>query len=424
MPKSKLNSKVTKINKNKIISNTLSVAIVHDFLFQYGGAEKVVEKWLEMYPNAIIFTSFATPEKFVSSEVITKAFEDKRIKITWVQKIFELKNQSGERRFAKFQKHLFWLYPILMRLVTIRDFDVVLISSTDCAKQVRFKRCHQIIHYCHSPTRYLHGLTTEADHKSLSIVYQILIPFFKFFLRKLDLNAVSYLNRQKTQWIANSEFIQAVIWNVYRTRSEIIYPPIETEKFINNPRKINQKESNTKDAFYLCHGRISFHKRLDLAILACLKLRKPLKIGGTAGFAKQMEDLQKIVLDYEQNHPEAVGLVEFLGRTTDKQYLELLSQCRGFLFPGKEDFGIAPVEALAAGVPLIAFGAGGALEYVKDGTNGILFSDQTAEEMIEAINHFETITAWNEQTIRSTSLQFTSKNFETSIKKLVKDHFA
>lgn len=412
-------NKETKILKTpKLITPKLKVAIVHDFLFQYGGAEKVVEKWLEMYPQAQVFTSFATPEKFLSSEIFTKTFQNNQIHTTFAQRIFEYRNNDNTRKFAKFQKHLFWLYPIAMNFVTLKDYDLVLISSTDCAKQVHFERCHQIIHYCHSPTRYLHGLTTEADHNSLPFIYQFFIPIFKYFLRNLDLRAVKYLNRQKTVWIANSEFTQATIWNVYKTKSFVIYPPTETETFLKTPRKIDQK-----DPFYLCHGRISFHKRLDLAITACLQLGKKLKISGTAGFQKQMDDLKSIVDVYEAENPNSKGLIEFLGRTTENQYIELLSSCQAFLFPGKEDSGIAPVEALAAGVPVIAFGAGGALEYIQDGTNGILFSEQSVPGMKLAIEQFESISAWNEQSIRGTSQKFAAKNFETQIKLLIINHF-
>lgn len=114
----------------------MKVAIVHDFFFQYGGAEKVVEKWLEMYPNSQIYTSFFIPEKFASSEILTRFNEKKRIKTTIINKFFNWQINSS-KPFTRFQKHLFWLYPILMRFVKVQNYDLVLISSTDCAKQVQ-----------------------------------------------------------------------------------------------------------------------------------------------------------------------------------------------------------------------------------------------------------------------------------------------
>lgn len=119
----------------------MKVAIVHDFFFQYGGAEKVVEKWLEMYPNADLFTSFFIPEKFTTSKILTQKYNTKQIKTTIINQFFnwQKKNQKGEltKPFTRFQKHFFWLYPILMRFMQVSDYDLVLISSTDCAKQVQ-----------------------------------------------------------------------------------------------------------------------------------------------------------------------------------------------------------------------------------------------------------------------------------------------
>jgi glycosyltransferase involved in cell wall biosynthesis len=391
----------------------MNVVIVHDFLFQYGGAEKVVEKWLEMYPQAILYTSFAIPEKFQSSPIFRKAFEQNRIKTSFAQRIFDIKDQTGNPKFLRFQKHLFWLYPLAMRTITIKNADVVLISSTDCGKQVRLKNCSKIIHYCHSPTRYLNGLTTETEHATLSLSYRLALPLFTWWLRLLDQDAVKYLNKHKTIWIANSKYIQETIKNVYNTDSQVIYPPIELNKFLSNPRK------PSKDKFYLCHGRISFHKRIDLAIKSCLRLGKKLKISGISGLQKQTDDLKKIVADYETVHPESKGLIEFLGRTTDKQVLDLMTECKAFLFPGKEDFGIAPLEMLGAGVPIIAYKAGGAIEYVQDELNGVFFIEQTVVSMTSAITKFENTFMEKTENIRKSSLGFDEDVFKKEISNIV-----
>jgi glycosyltransferase involved in cell wall biosynthesis len=419
--KYKLNTLNTIKNANRFSNmiDRLKIAIVHDFLFQYGGAEKVVEKWLEMYPHAHVYTSFAIPEKFSSSPIFCKAFEEGRVHTTAAQKLFDWKNKNEERILQKYQKHLFWLYPILMRLNTIKDFDVVLISSTDCAKQVRYENVPKLIHYCHSPTRYLHGLTTETEHATLPLIQRICIPFFKLFLKPLDLWAVKYLNKKGCIWLANSEYIQANIWDKYKTMSQIVYPPIETEKF----RKIVRKPLKIeKNQFYLCHGRISFHKRIDLAILSCLQLGRKLKISGTSALEKQMNDLKTIVADYEANNPSKKGLIEFLGRTSDEQLKKLISQCKAFVFPGKEDFGIAPIEMLSSGVPLIAYGAGGALEYVKHGKNGVLFEKQTVSDLTKAILDFEELNdkdKFDTKFVIESGQKFDEKVFEGKIRELV-----
>ena len=385
------------------------IAIVHDYLFQYGGAEKVVEKWLEMYPEADIYTSFYTPDKFKSSSIYRKATVENRIKTTWLQVLFR------NKLALKFFKHMFWLYPIVMSFVVVKNYDVVLISSTYCAKNARYQNCKKIIHYCHSPVRFLHGLVTETDHKSLKRIYRIIIPVFTFWLKWMDLRAVKYLNQQGCVWVGNSKFIQGLIKQVYNTDSILIYPPTEIDKFLN----INRKPLSGSDEFYFSHGRISFHKRIDLAIRACLEMGRKLKISGQAGFQKEMDDLKLIVSEYEQQNPDKVGLVEFLGRTNDEQCNQLFSKCRAFLFPGKEDAGIAPIEAFASGVPVIAYEAGGALEYLQDSTNGVFFSEQTVESLVNAIQKFEKMPIFDEKIIKESSKPFSSEKFVAQIKTLV-----
>jgi glycosyltransferase involved in cell wall biosynthesis len=399
-----------KILTDSSIHNNPKVAIVHDFFFQNGGAENVVEKLLEIYPQATVFTSIFINSKFGNKPLLQQAFAQNRIRTTLLQHIFCWQNNLILRYF----KHFFWLYPLAMCCVAVQNFDVVIISSTDCAKQIRVKNVKKLLHYCHSPTRYLNGLVTETDHRNLGFATRLVLPLFVFWLRKLDHNAVKYLNQQRCIWIANSKFIQTVIQDIYKTESVVIYPPVEIQNYL----KIDRKSEFAED-FYLCHGRVSFHKRLDLAVLACLKLGRKLKISGTSALESQMNDLQKIVTDYEHHHPESKGLVEFLGRTSDQEVQVLLTQCRGFLFPGKEDFGITPIEVLAAGVPIVAYKAGGALEYIEDGVNGVFFDQQTVESVITGILRFESIQTWDITAIKNSSKPFSSQIFVDNITKLV-----
>jgi glycosyltransferase involved in cell wall biosynthesis len=384
----------------------MKIAIVHDYLHQFGGAEKVVEKWLEMYPEADLYTSFYTPQKFSTSKYFEKARQDGRIHTTWLQFILP--------KIMKFYKHFFWVYPIVMSFKVVKNYDVVLISSTYCGKNVRYKNVKKIIHYCHSPVRFLHGLVTETDHKTINPFLRFIIPVFTFPLKWMDLRAVSYLNKNHCIWIANSKFIQQTILDVYHTKSKVIYPPIELENFL----EINRSSKKPGD-FYLSHGRISFHKRIDLAILACLQTGRKLKISGTAAFEKELDSLKNLVRDYEAQNPESKGLVEFLGRTTDKKLQELMATCKGFIFPGKEDFGIAPIEMLAAGVPLIAYKSGGAIEYVQNGKNGIFFNQQSVFEVITALYSFEK-TQFNTKTIKESSKSFSEKAFRNQIDTVVR----
>jgi glycosyltransferase involved in cell wall biosynthesis len=381
----------------------MKVAIVHDYLHQYGGAEKVVEKFMEMYPEADIYTSFCIPEKFQSSIIFQQAITKKRVKTTWLQFIIP--------KVIRYFKHFFWLYPPVMSLVIVKNYDLVLISSTYCGKNVRYLNCKKIVHYCHTPSRMIHGLATANAYESINFWQKLALPLLVPWLRWMDLRAANYLTTQGCVWLANSAYIKDLIYKIYKVDSTIVYPPIEIEKFLPIVRKVDQKHP-----FYYYFGRISFHKRIDLLIQACLELNKTLLISGISALQTEMTMLQKMVTDYQTLHPENSNLVKFLGRLPDEERDKLLSTCKAFVFPAKEDFGIAPIEALAAGVPVIAFGEGGALEYIKNNQNGLFFPEQNVESIKKAILEFESnISKFNPEKIKNSSLGFNSEIFKQKI---------
>ena len=327
-----------------------------------------------------------------------------------------------------------------------------------------------IIHYCNSPTRYLHGLVTEIDHQNLPFLYRLFLPFFKWWLRLLDLDAVNKLNKKKVIWVGNSKFCSQMIKNIYKTDSQVIYPPIELDYFFglkrlyksetkekiqqivqqiskkktdkaidknlvsfeteNKNNLINNETAKQKileelelikklesEDYYYYFGRISFHKRLDLTILACLYLGKKLKICGASAFPAEMEKLKNLVLDFESKNLRKIGLVEFLGRLDNDKRDLYLQHCRGFIFPAKEDFGIAPVEVLASGTPIIAYKAGGALEYVIEKKSQNISKNtnygQNMEPKNEKINQKdEQISMKNENKI--TKLELKVEKFENN----------
>jgi glycosyltransferase involved in cell wall biosynthesis len=373
------------------------IAIVHDYLHQYGGAEKCLESWLKEYPEADIYTSIFTPENFETSKEITEAYKDGRIKTT--------KLQFFQPFLKRFFKHFFWLYPIFMWFMWIKDCDLVFVSSTFCGKYVKFKNCQKIIFYCHTPTRFLHNLTTETDYKSLNPVLQFLIPFFKFPLKYLDLRAIEYLKDNNVQFVANSNYIKTTIKDIYKTDSVVIFPPTDLQKFF----EVQRKPENIQD-FYFYFGRISFHKRIDILVKACQKLDKRLIVAGGSPLKQEIENLKKTA----GNNPK----IQFLGRISDDEIKNYLSKCKAFLFAGKEDFGIAPVEALASGTPIIMYQAGGALEFVKPGVNGLFFADQNENSLAEAILEFEKKNDWNNEQIRETSKEFSEETFLAKFKEL------
>jgi glycosyltransferase involved in cell wall biosynthesis len=379
----------------------LRVAIAHDYFNQNGGAEKVVESLLKLYPDADVYTSTFIPENFRNDVNISKAYNEGRVKSTFLDKIF-LKDGS-KSSFIKYFKHLFFIYPMVMSFVEVKDYDVVIISSTYCGKNVKISNCDKVIHYCHSPVRFLHGLVTEKDHSSLSIIEKVGTFALKPILKYLDLKAVKYLNSKGCVWIANSNFIKATLSKVYGVSCSVIYPPVELVKYL--PVVRNERPD---EEFYLCHGRISFHKRLDLAILACLKLGKKLYISGISGLENDIDSLRALIPNDKRDQ------IVFLGRTTDDQLFEKVRNAKAMIFPGKEDAGIAPIEMLASGLPVIAYGAGGALEYVIPDTNGVFFKDQTVESLVEAIGRFE-MASFDAKTIKASISEFSEEVFLTKM---------
>ncbi|GAB4148310.1 MAG: glycosyltransferase family 4 protein [Patescibacteria group bacterium] len=384
----------------------MKVAIVHDYLHQYGGAEKVVEKWLEMYPEADIYTSIYTPNKFKSSELITRAGQENRIYTSFAQLFIP--------KIIRFFKHFFWLYPIAMSLVKVRNYDLVLISSTYCGKNVQIQNCGKIIHYCHSPVRFLYGLITETDHKTINPILRHGIPLFTFWLRWMDMKAAQYLLKKGCIWVANSNYIKGVVKRIYGIDAITIYPPAEIQKYLGVERNPDHQEP-----FYFFMGRITFHKKVDMVIQACLELGRKVLISGAFSFDGDRLVFEKIISDYVSQHPEADGLVKFLGRVPDEDLHRYLSKCQAYIFPGREDFGIAQIEMLAAGIPLVEYGAGGALEYSIEGINSIMFEKQNLDSLKDAILRFEQKKDWDYKQIKETARPFASEVFVQKISEIV-----
>ncbi len=387
---------------------TKNIAIVHDYLHQFGGAEKLLEKVLETYPEADFYTSIYTRENFRSSEFYRKAEDEGRIYTSILQNFLPI--------FQKYFKHFFWVYPVAMHFLVVKNYDFVFISSTYCGKNVRYENCSKLVHYCNSPSRFLHRMTTETDHSALNPFFRFLIPVFTFWLKWLDFEAVRYLNKNNCLWVSNSKHIQEVVKDVYNTDSIVIYPPVETEKFGSVVRK-----PDLEDPFYYYFGRISFHKRIDLIIKTCLQMRRKLVITGSTAFTGEIEKFNEIIKDFETKNPDSKGLVKFTGRIGDDEIKDYLSRCRAFLFPGKEDFGIAPVEVLASGTPAIMFGEGGSLEYIQDGKNGLFFEEQTVDSLAETITKFEKIKSWNSEEIKKSVAHLNSEVFVNEVKALVEE---
>ncbi|MFC1618050.1 glycosyltransferase [Patescibacteria group bacterium] len=358
----------------------MKVALVHEHLAQDGGAENVLRIFHEIFPDAPIFTLVFDKKR------ANPSFSDADVRTSFIQKF-----PMGVRLYQA-------ALPFMSTAVEkfdLSEFDVVLSSASAFAKGVITTPQTLHVCYCHSPTRYLwsdaHSYYKELRYNKL---IKIMIPFALTKLRQWDRIAADRVDN----FIANSRYVQRRIEKYYKADSDIIYPPIETEKF---------KIADKVDDYYFTLGRLVAYKRYDLTIRAFNKLGRPLKI---AGDGPELDYLQKI----------AGPNIEFLGRVSDKDRCELYSKCQAFIFPQEEDFGITPVEAMAAGRPVIAYGQGGALETVVPGKTGVLFPNQTVASLTNALNNF-----WPEdydpQEIRDHALKFSTKRFKKEITNLVEN---
>ena len=358
----------------------MKVAIVHDYLNQYGGAERVVEVLNELFPDAPIYTSIYIPGNMPES------FKNMHIETSFMQK-FPFLNKH-------FKKYLLF-YPKSMETFNLNEYDLVISSSSAFAKGVIAGRntCH--ICYCYTPARFIWEYDNYVNKEDFGKITSKILPFIIGKLKYWDLKTVSRVN----YFIAISENIKNKIKKYYKREAEVIYPPVEVSKF---------KVSNNTEDFFLIVSRLNAYKNIDLVIKAFNKLHLKLKIIGSGPYRKVLENMKK-----SKN-------IEFLGRVEDKELIKIYSKCRAFIFPGEEDFGISPLEAQASGRPVIAYARGGALETIIEGTTGLFFRENSVDSLIEVVNKFMKIeNKFDQKVIRKNALRFDKKNFSIKLRKFI-----
>ena len=360
------------------------MAIVHDYLNQYGGAERVVEVMHEIWPEAPIYTTIYLKDSMPDN------FKNIDIKTTFMQKFPFLK--------SSFKKYLMF-YPKAIESIDVKNFDLILSSSSAFAKGVipGSKSCH--ICYCYSPMRFVWDYERYIEKENFNkLILKALIPILKS-QKKWDLNTLDRVN----YFIAISENIKNKIKNIYNREAEVIYPPVNTGKF---------KMSKNNDNYFLIVSRLNAYKNIDTVIRAFNKLKLNLKIVGTGPYMKVLQGMVE-----GKN-------IEFVGRIEDKELTDIYSKSRGFIFPGDEDFGISPLEAQASGVPVIALARGGSLETIINGITGIFYNENNDASLIEAVNKFISIEdKFNKNDIRKNALRFDKEIFKNKLKNFVLDKF-
>lgn len=324
------------------------VAIIHDWLVNYGGAERVVEAFLEIYPNADIYTLVYDEKK------IGATFSKEKVKTTFIQKF---------PKATKIYTKLLPFMPYAFEELDLSEYDLVISSSSCCAKGVVTGPNTKHISYIHSPMRYAWDLYHDYKKRSGKLTSFFMSIFMKN-LRQWD-----YTSSQRIDIIlANSNYVAKRINKFWNRECQVVYPPVDIDRL--SP---NGKES---EDFYVVFSRFVSYKRIDLAIEACKKLNRKLVV---IGDGEQRDYLKSL----------ANNNITFTGRISDEEVKDYLQRCKAMIFCAEEDFGIIPLEAQACGRPVIAYGKGGALETIEDKITGIFFDKQEIESVIEGILKFE-----------------------------------
>ncbi len=323
------------------------LAVVCDWLTNFGGAEKVILALHRLFPAAPIYTTVYNPERM-------SGFENADIRTSYLQHL----------PFAKTKHQLYLaMMPGVFERMDFSDYDIVISSSHSCAKGIITKPGTLHICYCHTPMRY----AWDDSHNYIE-QYQtnaVVKKIARFHMHKLRLWDRLSADRPD-HFLANSHYVQKRIHKYYRKPSTVIYPFVDVKKY---------DADRKRDNFFLACGRLTPYKRFDLLVDTFNDLGLPLKIAGTGVSLGSLK-------------AKAKSNIEFLGHVPDDVLRGLYETAKGFIFPQVEDFGITPLEAMASGCPVIAYGRGGALETVKDGKTGIFFTEQTVEALEHAIKIF------------------------------------
>lgn len=362
-------------------SRQAKVAIVHDWLIS-GGAERVVYELHRMYPDAPIYTSYCSDDwrKKMDGKVVTG----------WLQHLGKL------RKFIPLLR--IWWFTHL----DLREYDLVISSSGAEAKGIKKLRPSAVhINYCHAPTHYYWSRYDEYMQQ----------PGFGFFdplarlglrllvspLRRWDLKAA----QRPDYLVANSTHIQKLVQKYYHRDSVVIHPPVDVERFKKAPIARVRRG-------FLAGGRMTPYKRIDLAVEACTKLGLPLTVYGDGPDRKRLEAM-------------AGPTITFTGFASEQEVITLFATSEAFIFPGLDDFGIVGIEALAAGTPVIAYKAGGALDYVAEGKTGMFFDKQDVSSLCKALRAFPG-QHFDHKAIRAVGVTFDATHFRKTMQNFVETH--
>jgi glycosyltransferase involved in cell wall biosynthesis len=362
----------------------MKVAIVHYWLVNMRGGEKMLEALLELYPEADIYTHVYNPK------AVSALIKNKRVFTSRINRL-------------PFAKKLYQFYMPLMPNALIdfnlQEYDLVISSEAGPAKGVVANPDAYHLCYCHSPMRYLWDMYHEY--------FKGTNPLVRFFMKRLipslrlwDVTSANLVDR----FVTNSNYVAKRIRRIYNREAEVVYGPADIKQFLSVERKPSD--------YYLFFGQLTGYKRADIAIEACIKSRRKLVIAGAGAKKKDINRYKK------------TGLITFKGKVSDEEKAKLFSEAKALLFPGIEDLGLVPIEANASGCPVIAYRRGGALDTVKEAVTGIFFDEQTSDSLIKAMDQFEANQDqfYNRELFNAHVLQFSREAFKERIRCIVAEN--
>ncbi len=373
----------------------LKIALIHDHLAQDGGAEKVLEVLADMFPQAVIYTLLFDKEK------VEQRFKGRQIESSIIQKL-----PWGVKRY----KWYLSLMPMAVEFFDLRNFDLVISDTSSFAKGVITLPETPHICYCHTPTRYLWSDTHQyINELKYNKYFKKIISLVLNRLRVWDFVASSRVDF----YISNSELVKKRIKKYYRRDSEVIYPPVDVDKFYVSDLSQQKKE----ERYFLAGCRLAPYKRIDLLIEAFRDLGSDFKLK-IFGDGVDLKRLKKLAKNCEN--------IEFLKRVDSEKLADLYSHAQAYLNPQEEDFGITAVESMASGRPVIAYRKGGAMETIKEGETGLFFNNQSKDSIANVIRKFREKTSsgeykWSSKKIREEALRFKAENFRYQIKKFISE---
>ncbi|HEY2345807.1 MAG TPA: glycosyltransferase [Xanthomonadaceae bacterium] len=349
----------------------MKVAIVHYWLVTWRGGEKVVEAFAEMFPEADIYTHVLDPEVVKGT-----GLEHRRIFTTFINRL-----PFAKKRYQNYLP----LMPMALERLDLRDYDLVISSESGPAKGVIVRPDAYHVCYCHSPMRYLWDMRHDYEQGASWIKRMAMLLLFP---RLRDYDRLSSMGVDA--FVANSSWVGKRIEKYYRRESHVIAPPVDVDSF---------HISETIGDYYLMVGQLTRYKRVDLAVEAFNELGLPLVV---IGEGEETAALRKM----------ARGNIHFMGRQPFSVIQKHYAECKALIFPGVEDFGMVPVEAMASGRPVIAFRKGGACESVVEDVTGIFFDQPTAESLMAAVKRFQAMEgSFVPATLRKHAQTFGKRNF-------------